>query len=105
MGQRVDGDVQRFRDTCATGLARLLAAQVPAKTSNTRVSFENFAIVLSLIPDLRSWSSAEKQHLLEIIGAHCERDEMRYLHLLQGHTRLRESMLKLGSRSPADQTC
>ena len=104
MGRKFDADVQRFRNTCAARLARVLATLVPAKTSPARVSFENYAVVLSLIPDLGSWSSSEKQGLLDIIGARSERDEMRYLHLLQDHSRLRESMLKLGSRPHADKS-
>lgn len=67
------------------------------RTSQTHLeqaSFDNFAVVLALIPDL---SDAQKQAVLQIIRAKSKPDEMLYLHLTQRHDRLRETLLKLGS--------
>jgi hypothetical protein len=55
-------------------------------------------MIAALIPDLASWSPAEKKALLEIIRAKSGSDEMRYLHLVQAHQRLREALLRLGSK-------
>ena len=63
-----------------------------------RHAFENFALVLALVPALGRWSPGEKRGLVRIIRAKMARDELRYMRLLQDHTRLREAMLRLGSR-------
>jgi hypothetical protein len=62
-----------------------------------RASFENFAMVLALVPDLASWSQPEKQALLEIIRAKPAPNETRYLHLTKKHPRLRKVLLRLGA--------
>ncbi len=97
MGTNFDGDPQRFRKNSAEQLARILDAQVPPSGHPAHAAFENFALALSLIPGLRSWNSSEKHNLLEIIQAQAGRDEMRYLHLLQTHDKLRAAILKVGS--------
>jgi hypothetical protein len=62
-----------------------------------RASFENFALVLGLVPEFSSWTREEKEALVQVIRARAARDEMRYLHLMQRHSRLRAALLKLGS--------
>jgi len=98
MGEKFDGDVQRFRKRSAERLARILGGKIPPTDSLSRTSFENFGLVLSLIPKLRYWSSAEKQGVLEILRARSGREEMPYLHLLQHHSKLRESLIRVGSK-------
>jgi uncharacterized protein YceH (UPF0502 family) len=97
MAHQFAGDIQLFRKTAAKNLARLLDASVPATGTGSSLSFENFAMVLSLIPELASWSASEKGSLVEILRAKQGRDEMRYLHLLHGHEKLRAAVLRLGS--------
>ena len=63
----------------------------------TRTLFRAIALVAALIPDLRSWSTMEKEDLLQVIRAKSGTDEMHYLHLLQAHGRLRDAMLRVGS--------
>ncbi len=98
MGNEFGGDVQRFRKESATRLARILRIPSLPEDQLSRDIFETFAATLSLIPGLRTWSTPEKQTLLEIIRAQSGRDEMRYLHLTQGHEKLRAAFLKLGSK-------
>jgi hypothetical protein len=57
----------------------------------------DFAVVLGLIPDLNRWTETERQAVVRIIRAKAGADEARYLKLMQGHRRLRASMIKLGS--------
>jgi len=95
MAAQFGGDVQRFRNRAVKDLAHLLGG--PATKSSSSSSFETFAMVLTLVPELRSWSISEKQGLIDILKAKSGRDEMRYLHLLQGHGKLREALLRLGS--------
>jgi len=98
MGEKFDGDVQRFRKVATERLARILGGKIPPADSLSRTSFENFGLVLSLVPKLQDWSSPEKQGVLEIIRARSGREEMPYLHLLQRHTQLRESLIRVGSK-------
>jgi len=95
MGKELGGDGQRFREAGVRSLARVLRTRVP-EGGRTRKAFEDFALVVTLIPGLRSWSAAEKRGLVEIIHAKVGRDEIRYLYLLQRHGRLRREMLRLG---------
>jgi hypothetical protein len=57
----------------------------------------DFAAVLSLIPDLKGWSAAEKKLLSRIVRAKTGAEETTYLKLMQRHDRLREEIIRLGS--------
>ena len=65
----------------------------------SRTGCENFAMLLSAVPDFTRWSPAEKRDLAAIIRAKSGHDEMRYLHLLQCHHSLRAAVLELGSKA------
>jgi hypothetical protein len=97
MGKEFGGGAGRFREAAVRSLGRVLRTRVP-EGGSTRAAFENFALVAALIPELQSWSPAEKRGLVEIIHAKAGRDEMGYLHLLQRHERLRREMLRLGRK-------
>jgi hypothetical protein len=97
IGRRFHGNIERFREAAVARMARFLDAEIPSKGSPMRAAFENYAAVISLVPNLRAWSTSEKRSLLNIVHARSGPAEMRYLHLLQGHRKLREAMLKLGS--------
>ena len=97
IGRKFNGNTQRFRDAAVVRLARFLATEVPHGKSPIRAAFETYADVLSLVPNLHSWNVSEKQSLLNIMQARSGSAEIRYLHLLQRHSKLREVMLKLGS--------
>ncbi len=96
MAEKSGGNLSRFDKAASKRLARLLA--VPEHSEEARGErFGDFAMMAELIPEIGSWSSGEKTSLREIIRAKSGADEMRYLHLLQGHARLRDAVLKLGS--------
>src|SRR5882762_6544574 len=98
MGKEFGGDIRQFQKVSAACLARILRIPTPPEDQLSRVVVEAFAPTLSLIPELQSWSVREKQSLLEVIRARSGRDEMRYLHLTQGHDKLRAAFLKMGSK-------
>jgi hypothetical protein len=98
MARKFGGDARRFRKAAAEALAFDLGVGVPKGDSLEHADFCNFAMVLSLAPELKSWTAPEKRGVVEIIGAKSGRDEMRYLRLLQGHDKLRAAILRLGSR-------
>jgi hypothetical protein len=98
MAAEFGGSMARFRDASARSLAKILQTRIPNENDPVRKSFENFAMLAALFPELRSWSSPEKNALLQVIRAKSGADEMRYLHRLQAHGRLRAAMFRLGSK-------
>ena len=96
MAREFGGDLQRFQASSAKSLAKILG--IPANEDRlANVYFQNFAMVLSLIPDLQSWSAPEKAGLLRIIDTKSGRNEMDYLRRLRAHPKLRKGLLRLGS--------
>src|SRR6266536_2478325 len=96
MARHLSGDSALIRQQSTRTVARILGVNPSSWTSLEQTSFDNFALVLALIPDLAAWTSIQKQAALQIIRAKCKPDEMRYLHLAQQHDRLREALLTLG---------
>jgi len=76
----------------ALGLRRLSAAE--------RRAFAAMAPALDAIGGLARWSPEERRAAAEIVRAKAARTERRYLRLMQGHRRLREAWIRLGSRQP-----
>ena len=60
--------------------------------------FSDFALVLAMIPDLSRWSKEEKSAIRKIVRAKAGSDELRYVRLLQSQQKLRDGVLKIGSR-------
>jgi hypothetical protein len=99
MAAEFGGSIERFKKAAATRLQRVFGAGGAGTSDEPRdTAFHNFAMIAALIPELASWIPSEKQALQEIVRAKSGSDEMRYLHLLQGHRRLRETLLRLGSK-------
>ena len=97
MAREFGGDSRRIRAASARSVARALGVETSSLTASEQATLEDFALVLALIPDLSSWTRDEKQLIVRIIRAKSKPDEMLYLHLLQSHARLRDSLLRLGS--------
>ena len=97
MAQEFGGDARRIRKASADSVARALGVRPASWSALERESFENLALVLALIPDLRSWTRDEKEAVVHIVRAKSKADEMLYLWLMQRHSRLRQALLKLGS--------
>ncbi len=101
MARKGGGDAAVVRDRSARKVARALGEQLEGWTGQARRAFENLALVLALVSDLPRWSSAEKRAATRIVWAKAGPLESRYIQLLQGHPRLREAFLTLGSRPSA----
>ena len=97
MAREFQGDSLRIRKESARSVSRILKVDSVSWGELEKFSFENFALVLALIPDLSSWKHEEKDVLVEVIRAKAKPDEMLYLHLTQRHEKLRAALLKLGS--------
>ena len=92
MRTRYGGDPDVARRRAGARVARLLSIRIPAGRSA-----EDLALVLDAVPDLSRWSRAERAAAAAIVRAKASRDEIRYLRLLQRHTRLRRALIRLGS--------
>ncbi len=97
MARDFGGEAEAMRKAAVARLARIVKVDPKKLKSQKQIAFADFATVLSLVPDLNSWSSEEKDAVLDIIAAKAGRTELRYQQLLQKHPRLRAAILKLGS--------
>jgi len=97
MSVHFQGNSRRFRKVAGAWLSRVLGVSTVSWSTLQRANFENFAVVLSLVPELPLWRERDKRALVGIILAKSAVQEMPYLRLSQKHARLREALLKLGS--------
>ena len=91
------GDAQKMRRATSNKLAQVLNISLSSLETRERWVFDNFAVTLSLIPDLKRWKPDEKRLLVAVIRAKAGPTETRYLRLLEQHDRLRAALLELGS--------
>lgn len=98
MASRFGSDARRIRRASGTRVARALGVRITAWNEAESRAFEDFALVLDMIPDLASWTKDEKRDVVRIVRAKAVgADESRYLRLLQHHAKLREAIVKIGS--------
>jgi len=97
MARDFDGDAVRMREHSRHALETILGVSASSWTPLEKSAFENFALVLSQVAELRAWTPEEKEDLVRIIRAKTKPDEMLYLHLTQRHRRLQKALLRLGS--------
>ncbi len=99
MAREFGGDASRIRASSVREVSRALGVNLSQWSPAERQAFENWAVVLVLVPDLRRWSEQEKRGLVTMIRAQAGVNEMRYLRLTQKQARLREELLRLGSKT------
>jgi hypothetical protein len=97
MAANYHGNPDAMRRDARGSLARHLDLDLGSWSAVARSAFENFAVLLSLIPEAAGWTSAQKLALIDVIRAKTAPHEADYLHLLQRHDALRESLVRLGS--------
>ncbi|MFZ3264534.1 MAG: hypothetical protein WA172_11085 [Terriglobales bacterium] len=96
MAKKFGGDAIRLREHSRRVLERLLGISTSKWTQLENTDFDNLALVLTQVSDVRGWTREEKQDLLQVIRAKSRPDEMLYLHLTQRHARLRMAFLRSG---------
>jgi len=97
MAREFAGDSRRLRDASVAAVSRILGVQPSRWNPLEQEAFENWALVLALIPGLSRWTHSEKRELIKIVRSKAVRHEMNYLRLTREHERLRQELLKLGS--------
>jgi hypothetical protein len=93
------GNADAFRKASVEKLGRHLNLSVRNLGTSEYIALADFAMVLSLVPDVHRWRAEEKIVLRKIIAAKVGRTELRYQSLLLAHDRLRKAMLNLGSQA------
>jgi hypothetical protein len=96
MGREFGGDSVRIRGASVASVSRVLDVHPQRWKPEEQRAFEDWALVLGLVPGLGRWAAEEKRKLVELIRAKAG-GEMRYLRLTLGHARLRGELLRLGS--------
>lgn len=104
MAEDFNGDPDKMRCVGTAELASILQVDPASWNAIERSAFENFALVLMLLPELRSWTRHEKQTLIQVILAKAGIDESDYLRLLQQHHELKSVLVVLGSLESMDTT-
>ncbi len=100
MARELGGDAGRIRSASSARMAGALGVSLGGWSEGERRAFDSLALVLDLVPDLATWSREDKRDLAAVIRAKAGPDETRYLRRMQRHRRLREALLRLGSRGP-----
>jgi hypothetical protein len=97
MAQRFNGNATKMRSAATAQVARALGVRHENWPAGQQTAFENYALLLALIPDLARWPLAEKKRLVTIIRAKANSSEPRYARFLQAHAELRRIILEIGS--------
>jgi len=98
MAREFGGDSEDIRRASTIDVSRALGINVSRWNFAEREAFENWSLVLALIPDLSHWTPQEKKGAAEVIRSQAGPNEMHYLRLTRHHLRLRKELLRLGSK-------
>jgi len=103
MATEFDGDAGKIRAASTRDVARSLDLSIERLNKRERRGFDDLALVLALIEDLDEWAKSEKKEVVRIIRAKMGIDESVYARLLQGHPRMRASIIMLGETRPGER--
>lgn len=103
MAAEFDGDAGKMGRVTTSRLAKTLGVNLDTWSAREQWAFSNFALALSLVPEVGLWTAHEKRALAAVIRAKAGPDETKYLRLLQRHGALREAFLWAGSAQPAEK--
>jgi hypothetical protein len=96
MARDFGGDGESMRQACIARIARVLNVRPEGLPASTQTVFADFAMVLSLVPDVPHWTTGEKYFFGELISAKSLQTEQQYVRLLRKFARLRATILRLG---------
>jgi hypothetical protein len=92
-------DAAAFRGACTENMATELRLSIRDLSDDEQYTFSNFAMLMNSAGGIRAWSASEKSQLVEIIRAKMGGQEWDYLRLQREHPRLREIIIRLGSKN------
>src|SRR6185369_15177704 len=98
MAMKHGGNAEKLRAASVREVARSLDLSLERLNTRERRGFEDLALVLGLVDGLAEWTKAEKNEVVRIIRAKMGINESVYARLLQGHSKLRAAIIKLGEQ-------
>jgi hypothetical protein len=98
MARRFGGSAPRIRAASEKRVAAELRLRPERLPPLERKVFQDFALVLALLPDSSRWTREERQAMRSLLRAKVGSNERGYLRLMQRHRLLRRAILRLGSR-------
>ena len=98
MAEKFNGSPDEMRRAVRGALAKILQVDIEKWNSVEQTAFEDFAFVLSLVPELKGWTVSQKQALIQIILAKGSSNESDYLRLLQQHCALKEALMTISDK-------
>jgi hypothetical protein len=101
MAARWGGDAERMRADSVAAVSRALGVRAESWTGRTRKAVEDLAPVLALIPDLGRWTVEEKEALAQVIRSKAAPTEFEYVRRMRKHRKLRDAIVRVGSKPPA----
>ncbi len=104
MSSKFHGDCDAMCRAASANAAKNLRAHTGTWSALEQSTFDDFAVVLALVPELKGWTIKQKQALTQIIRTKVSGDESDYLRLLQQHEALKSAFLALGSPRLAGET-
>lgn len=97
MAREFGGNPARLRRSAAKRVSKALELEPSSLSAPERRAFQEFALVLDLVPDLARWTRGELRDVAAIVRAKAGRHEGAYLQKMQRHPRLRDALIRLGS--------
>jgi hypothetical protein len=98
MAREFGGDPEAIRRSSVARVGRRLGVDLDSWRGEAQRSAVSLALVLDLIEDLGRWGPEEKAAAVDILRRKSAREEDSYLRRMQRHPRLRNEILRLGSR-------
>jgi hypothetical protein len=97
MSQNFNGDIKKMAEVTAHKISQLLDVNLKELKQTEHEAFSNFALVLSLTPNLAKWTKEEKELVVKIFHSKGSGREAHYLQLMQKHRQLRAALIKIGN--------
>ena len=96
MAKRFRGDPARMREELGKWTVKNLGFSSHVGSTTEGRARQNFGMVLGLMPGFKSWRSAEKSLLAEIIQAKTDKSDSGYALQLLESAAFRQAMLRIG---------
>jgi hypothetical protein len=98
MARDFGGNGEAMRQHSLAIVTEALGKNARDWSATRKRSVESLSLVLAMIPDLKNWSSEQKDLATRIIHAKAGNDEALYLKLMQKHAAFRDALMRLGCR-------
>lgn len=96
MANQFAGKAEELRSNSVDFVQQILGIKVRSWSDVEAKSFEDLALVVAMVPEIKRWSERDKKLTARIMRAKAHPNEAQYLRLMQKHEALREAVIELG---------